>query len=231
MAITSALTKKLNSSLKKHLTKKATSLPNTEVYTLNHNNLTLHPAKSSNSNYPYPFSKDFFELLRKDNKDTSVYKKYSSQKIVILVKVIHQQRKFLLDQLSDWVLANTIMKKITLLDQIEEIKSNGSLGIFVTDSVSQAIEFASDLKDTMSANGYLANVGISKGEVLIFPMGNGIKEIAGGPVNISSKLSEDSGGNGEVLIEDSVKLKNTKTPKLQKFKIQLSSIELKGYKF
>ncbi len=148
-----------------------------------------------------------------------------------MVKVIHKAKNFLLDELSDWILANTIMKKITVVDGIEEIKSNGSLGIFVTTDTSQAIQFAQDVKDTLLANNYIVNIGISKGEVLIFPLTKGLKEIAGGPVNIASKMAEDSDGKGQVLIENSVSLQNQKTPPLKKFIIKLSAVELRGYKF
>jgi len=201
-------------------------------YSLDYGKLRVKPVKTKKFSYPYPFTHDFFRFIRADGIDDRrpEYLKYSQVKIVVLVKIVHKQRRLLLDQLADWVLANAILKKITVLDGISEIKSNGSLGIFITDSVQQAIEFAVDLKDTMGANGFVANVGISKGEVLVFPLGKNKFEIAGGAVNIASKLAEDSGAAGEILVEDSVKLSGTKTPKLKEFAIKLSAVELRGVK-
>jgi hypothetical protein len=232
--VTSQLQQKITADFQRYLNEKEIKELSASFFSVNYADFHSTGNKSKSFHYPYPFTKDFFRFIRQysvEQSDLTTYQKYASEKIVILVKVIHPAKKLLLEQLTQWVLANTILKKITLLNEIEEIKSNGSLGIFVTDNVAQAIEFAEDLKDTLAANGFMANVGMSKGEVLIFPLGKGIKEIAGGPVNIASKLAEDSGGEGEVLIENTVNIKGQKTPSLENFSIRLSAVELNGVKF
>jgi class 3 adenylate cyclase len=232
--ITEEVKKKLSSKLAAALREKKVTEMQTTGYSLEYEKLKVVASKSRSVHYPYPFTKDFFHFLQSYNPtqpDLTTYLKYSKEKIVILVKVLHAQKEFLLDQLSEWVLANIILKKITRLNEIEEIKSNGSLGIFVTENATQAVEFATDLKDTLSANGYTVNVGVTQGEVLIFPISKGVKDIAGGPVNIASKLAEDSGENGKVLIQETVKLKKDKLPDHKPFSLKISSVELRGIYF
>ncbi len=233
IAFTGAFQKKIKKDFQQALVKKEIAELKGIFYSLEYENFAHKASRSGQYHYPYPFTKDFFQFIRSypKTKGANTFDKYAKEKVVILVKVIHARKKFLLDELAHWLLANTILKKITVLTEIEEIKSNGSLGIFVTDNVSQAIEFASDLKDTMAANGYVANVGISKGEVLIFPLDQGGKEIAGGPVNIASKLAEDSDEKGKVMIEDTVNVTGKISVPVEKFQIKLSAVELNGVKF
>ncbi len=234
IAVTRAFKKELSSELEGILEdKKLENLPDLEgeYFSAKYESLPVKGKTSEKHDYPAPFTADFLDLLQASDatpKTQSVYDQYTHEKIVILIKIAHEEKELLLDELSEWVLANIILKKITVLAGIQEIKSNGSLGIFVTDSATQAVEFACDLKDTLEANGFIANVGLSAGEVLIFPLGNGMTEIAGEPVNIASKLAEDSGEKGKVLLENSVKTDGVKLPDHKKFIKNLSHVDLEG---
>ncbi|HWA52392.1 MAG TPA: hypothetical protein VG895_05055 [Patescibacteria group bacterium] len=179
--------------------------------------------------YPIPFNKDFYDDLTKNLSDKkvydAVYKKYSFTKTVILVKILHPKRKFLLDELSDWLLANSLIEKLLEFHEVQKIKSNGSLGIFVTDKNEVAINFAKDLQDNLSDN-FNISIGLCRGNVLLFDLQKEGWEIAGGPVNVASKIAEDSGVVNKILIEESVKL--PKNIKGENFKFEISHIEISG---
>jgi len=48
-------------------------------------------------------------------------------------------------------------------------------------------------------------LGMHAGESYVFELGDGNRDIAGNPVNLASKLAEDSGGEG-VIVEEGVRL-------------------------
>ncbi len=195
-----------------------------------------HYHKVTNSVYPIPFSKDFYqELTRLPYQEITssanlnlkkINKKYSYLKTVILIKIIHQERNFLLDELADWILANSIIEKITEFHEVQKIKSNGSLGIFVCDKNKVAINFAKDLRENLNGL-FTVSIGLCRGNVLIFDLGKDVFEIAGDPVNVASKIAEDSGEKNCILVESSVKCddKNCKA-----FTYNISHIDISGVK-
>jgi hypothetical protein len=181
--------------------------------------------------YPIPFGEDFYLDLQSDLNKKEIYdvvnKKYSHLKTVILIKIIHQQRKFLLDELTDWILANSMVEKLAGFHEVQKIKSNGSLGIFVTDKNEVAINFAIDLKENLT-DLFEVSIGLCRGNVLLFDLGKEGWEIAGEPVNIASKIAEDSGEKNSILIEESVKI--PKNIKGENFKFNISHVDILGVK-
>lgn len=178
------------------------------------------------SHYPIPFSEDFYkEITSSESLDLgAMSSKYSKLKTVVLIKIIHKKRKFLLDELTDWILANSLITKITPFHKVQKIKSNGSLGIFVADKNEVAINFAKDLKDNLG-DLFELSIGICRGSVLLFDLGNEGFEIAGEPVNVASKIAEDSGEANCILVESSVKC-NEKECK--PFTYNISSVDISG---
>jgi class 3 adenylate cyclase len=202
------------------------------VYSVIHSDQALQISYSTKEIYPIPFSKEFYDDISKsDLSNAQIYKalnaKYSQNKIVVLVKVLHQKQPLLLDELTAWILANSLMNEIALEDRIQRIKSNGNLGIFVTEDLNAAIRFAQDMREVFNENGYDLSIGISEGEVFIFDMPDRGREIAGGPVNIASKLAEDSGEKSTILVDSSVGLISIKS---KPFKIMISGVEITGIK-
>ena len=92
-----------------------------------------------------------------------------------------------------------------------------------------AVSFARDMIEENRRLGFEAHVGLTHGEVYLFPLANGEREIAGNPVNIASKLAEDSGLDG-VLVEDSVAL-GALAQQGETFRLTLSKVELSGRRF
>ena len=186
--------------------------------------------KHTDTRYPYPFNQEFFDFLGKlpslsESEVAGHYQSFSNQKVVILAKIQHRKRKYLLDQLTGYIVANAyIQQVIREFSGIQLVKSNGDLGIFVTDSDEQAVEFAQKLFDKLQGNGFTLNIGLSRGEVLLFPLQTGF-EIAGGPVNIASKIDEDGGLMNKILVEESVQLPKGNR---EEFSFTISKVEIKG---
>lgn len=182
--------------------------------------------------YPLPFPDDFFEALHASDTESisqTLLDQYLQDNIVVLVRILHEAKPLLLDRLSGWALANVILKRISMRTEMEEIKSNGSLGIFVTKDKFQALEFAKGVKQTLTGNGYMSNVGVAKGKVLRFTMHNGRKDIAGDPVNVSSKLAEDCGVSNRIMLDKSFRIARKHLPQdFEKYNFRVSRVELQG---
>ncbi len=188
---------------------------------------TKQPKNKNPKHYPYPFSKDFYLDIKNNSlANAKIHAKYAQTKTVVLIKVLHPKEEFLLDELTRWILANSIINRVAETHKVQKIKSNGSLGIFVSDDENQAIEFAKKVKQALKEDKYLANIGLSKGEVFIFDLGNSNFDIAGEPVNIASKLAEDAGAKNTILIEESIKT----NVKGKAFKYIISHVEISGIK-
>lgn len=184
-----------------------------------------------NPKYPLPFPDDFFELLQTADPEQTVgsyLDQYIQDKLVILVRIFHEAQPLLLDRLSGWAMANVILKRFSQLTDLEEIKSNGSIGIFVTQDAYKALAFATGVKGNLTRNGFMSNVGMAKGNVLQFDMNNGQKDIAGDPVNVASKLAEDCGVSNRILIDETIKIPRKNLPSREKYEFTVSSINLKG---
>ncbi len=66
------------------------------------------------------------------------------------------------------------------------------------------MQFAQLLGQTLVANGYICNLGVAAGEVLLFELSEDAKDLAGGPVNVASKLAEDTHERQVIFCDDSV---------------------------
>lgn len=205
------------------------------VYRFHYQNMKSAAVKDTDSFYPHPFDQEFFEYLTQTQFDdpeirTKINSKYLIDTTVLLVKVHHRKRRFLLDQLTDWVIVNSIINKQLKDESINKVKSNGSLGIFTGNDNKALIEFAQELGERLQDAKFTATFAVAKGDVLIFPISETVKEIAGSPVNIASKLAEDVGEKNGLYIEDSVEAPPSfmQMQKSEPFSATVSGIELTG---
>ncbi len=203
------------------------------VYRVNYEHLNISGVKDSDTRYPHPFDQNFFDYLtRSPLADPAVVaeikKNYSVQTNVLLFKIRHRRRKLLLDQLTDWVIANSLINKQLQNENITKIKSNGSLGIFICNEIKNLIEFAMSLKAKLEDTDFSATFGMSGGEVFLFPISKSIKEIAGSPVNIASKLAEDVGKKNAIYMDDSINIPPNYLPKCVPFSVPASHVQLQG---
>jgi class 3 adenylate cyclase len=202
------------------------------LWALSHFSGPVEALEGNNPHYPTPFDATFFQRLRSASLaelGQEEFPEYRKTQTVAFVKVTHSPHKFLLDSFTDMSLINVAVRRIAASHGADVVKSNGSLAIVLFPEGRQAVAFARDIIEENRALGFNAHVGLTHGEVYLFPLSNGEREIAGNPVNIASKLAEDSGLEG-VLVEDSVALGEL-AQKGEPFQLTLSKVELTGRRF
>jgi class 3 adenylate cyclase len=207
------------------------------VYHLNYEQMDFSKEVkfSENINYPIPFSRDFFELIENPEIDLNapgekVLDKYFSQQVVILVKIYHPERKMLLEQLTDWVVVNSMLVNICEgFKKVDLIKSNGELGIFACADANEAVRFAKEIYQTLKSTNDVVSIGLASGEVLIFPLEEGGYDLAGNAVNVASKISEDIEDRDTLYVHESVVFNEAQTVWFKPFSMQKSGVELRGF--
>jgi class 3 adenylate cyclase len=185
--------------------------------------------------YPAPFPRTFHDAIRTlDTSDAAALQRTQAmcaeRCAVILVRVFHEHEQFLLDTFVARTAANAHIHRIAREQGGKMIESNGAVGIITTPDPAKAIACAKQLQQTLMDHGFTANVGVSAGEVLVFDFGNGTWNIAGSPVNISSKLAEDTLDRNvcffEASVMDSAREQGITTP----FEVETSGVVISGVK-
>lgn len=176
-------------------TSPAADIPWTEpLFRLDVARAVAAPAKDQTKPYPAPFDPAFAAFLNRmpvaDAERETFLTPYLRQSHVVFLKVRHAEREFLLDQLADWIAANAVVSKLSDAG-VDHVKCNGDLGIFLAPDAPAARTFALALRRALADEGFTCNVGVSAGDSLVFPLPRGLREIAGSPVNLASKLSEE----------------------------------------
>jgi class 3 adenylate cyclase len=191
----------------------------------------LSPRDGNDVEYPTPFDAAFFQHLRRTSMaslETAEFAEYRSTHTVAFVKVAHPAHEFLLDTFTEMSLADLSCRKISDAHGGNMVKSTGALAIVLFDAPRRAVEFAREVILTNRRLGLTARVGVTRGEVFLFPLAHGGREIAGNPVNIASKLSEDSGLDG-VLVEQSAGLRDLPAD-AEPFALNISRVDLLGHR-
>ena len=180
------------------------------------NGARLEQIKPIDQAYPIPYSPDFYaDLLEYETRLTDqefahdLTKKYIQHKVVVLIEskngFAEEHEVDMFNQLS----FSALMKDIglRLLDtQLEaEIKVVSSLGIYAFDEANTAISFAQNFRQELTKQGITCRIGIDQGEVLIFNLAIGTRDIAGMPVNMASKIAQDKGEFGKLYMSESLK--------------------------
>lgn len=192
----------------------------------------VEAVEGGNPHYPTPFDAAFFQRLRSMSMEElgkEAFPEYRKIRTVVFVKVKHAPREFLLDSFTDMSLIDLTVRRIAASHGADVVKSNGTLAIVLFDEGREAVAFARDIIEGNRVLGVEAHVGVARGEVYLFPLANGEREIAGNPVNVASKLAEDSGLEG-VLVERSVSLGALERDGAP-FQLTLSRVELTGHRF
>lgn len=151
--------------------------------------------KDTSAAYPAPFDRAFADFIRRtdttDAEQHALLEQYRRSGPVIFLKVRHKESRFLLDRLADWADASAAARQTATAQHADCVKCNGDIGIFLSPSLAAAETCAVALRDVMKATGFVCNIGVADGESFVFPLDHGGRDIAGVPVNLSSKLSEE----------------------------------------
>ena len=171
----------------------------------------LEDLVATDVNYPAPYSSGFGEDLSRyarTRRDSLVPQQAHEELAVVYIQREREDTDIPeVAVLNDLSLA-AAMKRIgqALIDGVDgaEVKTSGLIGIYTFANCNTAIAFARAFRDALSAQRIDCRIGIDVGPVLVFELAPGSREIAGSPVNIASKLSEDVGEFGRIQMSDAV---------------------------
>ncbi len=221
------ITKELYSMLSLDVAKYFTKKEDSENYSATEVNDEIHFKPGNDTSYPYPFDTTFFSLLKENSLESlsqMSLDEYREEKACVLISVKHEEYDFLLDYFTACLVAESVIAKAAERYNGTMVKSNGALGIFLFTDDANAVAFAKEAFVNLQTEGFISHIGISRGEVLLFPLKNGGLEISGNPVNIASKLAEDSGLEG-ICVHNTITLE---APESSPFEITCSGVILSG---
>ncbi len=166
--------------------------------------------------YPIPYSEDFYADLiayqsrvHDEELARQMSEKYLQHKVVVLIDRENQEGEVheisMFNHLSFSALMKDIGLRLLSVNAGAEIKVAGSLGIYVFDDAAAALDFARSFRQEFEKYEIGCRVGIDAGDVLIFDLPAGGKDIAGNPVNVASKMSQDKGAFGKLYLSAAMK--------------------------
>jgi class 3 adenylate cyclase len=186
--------------------------------------------------YPVPFTDDFYTGLsaygRTRRKSVAPRPLYRELAVVLIEREREEPDIPEVAALNDLALA-AVMKRIggRLLADLEgeEIKTAGLISLYTFEDCSSAVSFAEAFRDTLAAQRIQCRIGIDVGDVLLFQLGPASRDIAGGPVNVASKLAQDCGEFGKIYLSDEAARRAGRRRERPTLRFQVSGVELAAY--
>jgi hypothetical protein len=158
--------------------------------------------------YPAPFSDDFYRELH-DYHSAEHAALPSPQYQDTAVVLVERERDepdvpevALLNDLALSAAMKRIAGELLARHGGTDIKTGGLIGIYTFAECGPAAQFAQDFRRVFAEQGVATRAGIDVGEVLVFDLGRGRRDIAGSPVNVASKLAQDLGEFGRIYLSD-----------------------------
>jgi hypothetical protein len=186
--------------------------------------------------YPAPYTTDFtsglaeYSRTRRDSRAPNTV--YRDLAVVLVEREAEEPGEPEVVVLNDLALT-AAMKRISLalVEQFsgEEVKTAGRLGIYTFAEPAKAVEFARRFRDALEEQGVRCRVGIDAGPVLLFDLTPGSREIAGSPVNVASKLSQDVGSYGAIRISQEAARRAGLRRERSTLSLSVSGVELRAY--
>lgn len=188
--------------------------------------------------YPHPFPEEFYGVLSQlqgqaaDAKiKEEIYSRWLREKVVLFIAHHHALEApgavgELLDHLVTNALMETVIQRIAPKENVAS--SAGGIAILTFDRADDALDFGRMTIARLAENGLRTRVAIDTGHVLLLQNPNGPSGIAGDPINIASKLSEDTGQDGFIRISDRAARQLRTQPAAERFEMQVSHVQLSG---
>jgi hypothetical protein len=179
--------------------------------------------------YPHSFSPEFYSLLKSWHPQNTqltkeIYNRFSATYTVIFVKITPPSRQSLLHQLSRSVITSGLVS--SNISDATLVKAGGFIGILLAKSTNEALELCQNLRTVFGSYGLEITAAVTSGEVFVFTMPNGQKDLAGQPVNIASKLAEDSPFHGKILFDSSTRFEPNNS---NSYTLNISHVNLTGF--
>ena len=94
----------------------------------------------------------------------------------------------------------------------------------------EVVPFAQAARRALTAERIPCTIGIDSGDLLLFELEDGTKDIAGSPVNMCSKMATDCGKPGNIYVTSSSSA-GLRLPKHERFKLDVSHVTIEGFVF
>lgn len=108
-----------------------------------------------------------------------------------------------LDQQMQDVVLRSGFTGISLPADVRWIKHGGGIGILRGDNLQSLVAAANSITKVCQREQVPVAFGVDRGDYFLFALEGGEYDVAGSPVNIASKLSEDCGKPGSILVSES----------------------------
>lgn len=166
-------------------------------------------AQPSDFDYPAPFTSVFFEEIADFNRTgrpSRMPKPAYHESAVVLIEREREDTDVPEVAVLNDLALSAAMKRIgaSLLEGLggTEIKTIGLISIFVFKDCASGVTFAEGFRAALRALGIACRIGVDTGQVLVFDLGAGARDIAGTPVNVASKLAQDLGEFGTIYVSE-----------------------------
>lgn len=156
--------------------------------------------------YPAPYSDAFFaDLSRSQGRRRSLLPRpsYNEAAVVLIEREAEDPDVPEVKVLNDLALTAAMIRiggRLLADLQGEAIKNAGLVGIYAFTDARSAVTFAEEIRTTLAQTGIRCRIGVDCGQVLVFDLGTGARDIAGDPVNTASKLAQDVGELGHIYV-------------------------------
>ena len=186
--------------------------------------------------YPAPYSTEFTDGLgaftRTGRQPAMPRPVYEDLAVVLIEREREEPDVPEVAALNDLALA-AAMKRIgaELLRDLggTEIKTAGLISLFTFPDCRVALDFARAFRSTLAGQGIQSRIGVDAGQVLVFELGPGSRDIAGSAVNTASKLAQDCGVFGRIYVSEAAGRVAGLGAAPPTLRFQLSGIDLAAY--
>jgi class 3 adenylate cyclase len=166
--------------------------------------------EASDFRYPLPFTDEFFGGLvefQRTRRTSVVPRPAFREATVVVIEAEREDRDVPeVAALNDLAMA-AARKRLgqSLIEDLSglEVKTSGGasgVSIYLFEDARHAVDFARKLRSMLQAQQVQLRIGVDVGRVLLFELGPGLRDVAGSPVNVASKLAQQGGGFGGILL-------------------------------
>ena len=177
-----------------------------------HSSRRMASLRESTAVFPHPFPSEFFAMLRDPARRAEATATEGAGAQMVERFVVFLARKGAarsqddLASVLDELLTNERMNGVvveSLRGSAQLVETTGGLAILVFEHGREAVDFARTVRERFRELSLPVSVGIDSGSVLVFAKSPGrAGTIAGDPINLSSKISEDLGEAGRIRITE-----------------------------
>ncbi|HEY7682366.1 MAG TPA: hypothetical protein VH879_06955 [Gemmatimonadales bacterium] len=174
----------------------------------------LSGIKVDDYHYPLPFSEEFFgglaEFQRTRRTSVVPHPAFREAAVVVVDPEREEQDVPEIAVLNNLALAAALRRvgrRLAAERAGSEVKTSSGVSIYLFDDASRGVDFCRELRRMLGAQDVQLRIGMDVGRILLFELGPGLRDVAGSPVNVASKLAQDRGVLGAIqLTADAARL-------------------------